>query len=454
MYKFIASLYLSMISLMCIAQSQPNARLTKSIDSLVAPQFAGNQPGVSILVAKKGQIVYEKAFGSANIELNVPARPDMTFDLGSITKQFTAVAILQLAEKGKISLQDSIQKYIKNFPSKGYKISIENLLTHTSGIPDYMQLNVSDPYLVRKDFSPEAVIDSFKNLPLEFEPGTKFSYSNSGYFLLGYIIRQVTGESYGKYIQDNIISPLGLNHTFYNWPNQIIPGHVNGYKIVDGQYQKADFWSATLPYAAGDLVSNVGDLLKWHQALYAGKVLKKQTLEKAFTPFVLKDGTSTGYGYGWGINNFSGVLSIGHGGAITGFRTSEQYYPQEDVYVAILGNCDCTPVDELSVSVSSIALRKSLQPDVTVSKAILDGYVGTYSMVQDQKRTMSITREGDHLVANLPGQGSYELLFQSDTAFSFKGVTPHADAHFFLENGKVTGFIVQQNGQYEWEKIK
>lgn len=173
-----------------------NTQIEKQLDGLLAEQFKQTEPGCEVLVAKEGQVIYKKAFGSADLELNVAIAPDMVFNLASITKQFTAVAILQLVEQYKISLQDSLQKFIADFPSKGHTITIENLLTHTSGIKDYMQINYPNLYMERWDFTPKQLIDSFKNYPLEFEPGTKFSYSNSGYYLLGYIIQKVTGKSY------------------------------------------------------------------------------------------------------------------------------------------------------------------------------------------------------------------------------------------------------------------
>jgi len=450
--SFIAFVFL-LLSLDTLAQVKQDAQLTRSIDSLVAPQFSDNQPGVSILVAKHGEIVYAKAFGSANLELNVPLRPEMVFDLGSITKQFTAVAILQLGEHGKLALRDSIQQYVKDFPSKGDTITIANLLTHTSGIPDYMQLDFKDRYIERRDFSPKAIIDSFKTRPLQFEPGTKFSYSNSGYFLLGYIIEQVSGESYEQYIQQHILSPLGLNNTFYKKPNEIIPNHVNGYKKTGELYQNADFWSATLPYAAGNLVSNTADLFKWHQALYGGKLLKKETLNKAFTPFILKDGSSAGYGYGWYQRDLNGVKSIGHGGAITGFLTDEMYYPAADVYVVVLCNCECIAKDELSIAIADIALGKSLQSNIALDESVLNRYTGTYTMLPDQKRIITIAKKDGHLVADVQGQGSFEILFQSEKTFSFKGIIG-ANAQFVVNDDKVTGFIVEQNGRYEWRKIK
>ena len=213
-------------------------QLEKGIDELLKKQFSLSQPGCEVLVAKHGQVIYKKAFGSANIELNVPLLPDMVFNLASITKQFTAVAILQLVEQGKISLQDSLQKFIPDFPSKGYTITIENLLTHTSGIPDYLQLDFPNINMERWDFMPKQLIDSFKSYPLQFQPGTRFSYSNSGYYLLGYIIEQVSGKRYQSYIQDNLLKPLGLTHTYFDSAGIIIPNRVNGYWKEGGGSKK------------------------------------------------------------------------------------------------------------------------------------------------------------------------------------------------------------------------
>ncbi len=213
----------------------------------------------------------------------------MVFNLASITKQFTSVAILQLAEQGKISLQDSLQKFIPDFPLKGHTVTIENLLTHTSGIKDYMQINYPSLYMERWDFSPKQLIDSFENYALDFDPGDKFSYSNSGYYLLGYIIEKVSGKGYQSYVQDNLLKPLGLTHTFFDSAAIIIPNRVNGYRKDSAGFKNEDYWSPTIEYAAGRLISNVDDLLKWHYGLYSYQILKKEILQKAFTPYQLKD---------------------------------------------------------------------------------------------------------------------------------------------------------------------
>lgn len=316
-----------------------------------------------------------------------------------------------------------------------------------------MQIDYPEPYMERRDFSPKALIDSFKSQPLEFEPGTKFKYSNSGYFLLGYIIERITGKTWQDYLQENIFTPLGLVNTNTDNPNAIIKNRVYGYKKGVQYFEKADNWSATISYAAGGLLSNVEDLYKWQKGLYSYQILKKETLEKAFTSFKLKDGTSTEYGYGWFIKNINGIPSIEHDGAITGFLTKEIYYPEEDVYIVALFNCDCAPKDALSVTIARIALGKPLQPDVKVTDAVLDDYTGTYTLSIDTSKTIIIFKENNLLIATVSGQGNYQLLFQSDTRFEFKNILG-ASCQFIREKNKVIKFVVSQNGQYEWNKIK
>ncbi len=434
-------------------QNKQSQLLSKKLDEFISAKFKRTEPGCEILIAKKGKVIYKKAFGSASIELNTPIQPDMVFNIGSITKQFTAVCILQLVEQGKISLQDSLQQYVKSFPSKGHTITIENLLTHTSGIKDYLQIDYGQPYMERWDFSPEAVIDSFKMQPLEFEPGTKFQYSNSGYFLLGYIIETVTGKTWQEYLKQNIFVPLGFTHTYTDSPNEIIPGKVSGYKNNNGHFEKADYWSATLPYAAGAIISNVEDLFKWHKALYSYKILKKETLEKAFTSFTLKNGTATGYGYGWFLKNYGNTKSIEHSGAITGFLSNEIYFPKEDVFIALLFNSDNAPRDEFSIPLCETVLEKSFQPEIKINERLLNTYTGTYRLTSDTSKTITITKEKDRLMAAVSGQTSFQLLFQSETKILFKNIAD-ATAEFVRENGNVVKLVIYQNGIYEWAKIK
>jgi CubicO group peptidase (beta-lactamase class C family) len=346
-----------------------------------------------------------------------------------------------------------LQKFIPDFPSKSHTITIESLLTHTSGIKDYMQIDYPNLYMERWDFKPKQLIDSFKNYALEFEPGTKFSYSNSGYYLLGYIIEKVSGKRYQDYVQDNLLKPLGLTHTYFDSAGIIIPNRVNGYQKNDTVFKNADYWSPTIEYAAGGLISNVDNLFKWHKGLYSYQILKKESLQKAFTSYRLKDGTLTGYGYGWFLKTSNGIKSIEHEGGIPGFVTNEIYFPAEDIFIAILFNCGAAPVDELSVNISGIALGKPLQTDVKVEAKTLDKYVGVYKLTIDSSRTITMVKKDDQLFAKVSETEIIPLRFQSETKFQFKNILD-ANCEFVSENGRVTKISVSQNGHYEWIKTQ
>lgn len=443
-----------------VGQMAEDNDLNKAIDSLVSPRFKQSEPGVAILIARNGNIIYKKAFGSANIELNVAMQPDMIFRIGSITKQFTAVGILQLVEQGKISLQDSIQKYIPGYPSKGFTITIENLLTHTSGIIDYISINDPSPYIDRWDFTPQFILGKFKDLPLEFKPGTKYNYSNSNYLLLGLVIEAVARKSYHTYIKENIIVPLELNHTFYANESTILPKRVQGYTRDRGFYENCEYQSISIGYACGDLLSNTEDLYKWNNALIQYKPVKKETLDKAFTPYRLNDGKFTRYGYGWFIDDLQGSKCIHHEGQTSGFIAEEKYFPEENVYVAILTNVksgeDTSDFSDarfrLFEDISLLSIGKKLQNSTTVNDDILNSYVGTYQLATAKGRTIRIARKKDYLTGQISGQGTLRLIFQSATRFSFEGV-PDATCEFVNENGKPAKIIITQNGQYVWNRI-
>ncbi|WP_207512933.1 serine hydrolase domain-containing protein [Longitalea luteola] len=331
-------------------------RSIKKIDELITRSYHSIAPGCVVLVSEKGKVVYEKGFGQANIELNVPMRPEMLFRLGSITKQYTAIAILQLIEQGRISLQDSLQKFVNGFPYKGHTITIEHLLTHTSGIVDYEVLDFHIPNAIRIDFQPKQMIDSLGVLPLAFIPGTKFSYSNSNYFLLGFILEKVTGKAYKSYMKENVFTPIGLSETFYDSPVEIIKNRMPGYTKGSTGYQNAGYLSMNQVFSAGALLASARDLFRWHQALYAYKLVKKETLDKAVAPFRFSDGKLSQYGYGWFIKELRGRKLIGHGGAIDGFRSMEVYLPEEDIFIAALFNSDDNGFFPLFENITNLVL--------------------------------------------------------------------------------------------------
>ncbi|HZY40086.1 MAG TPA: serine hydrolase [Mucilaginibacter sp.] len=437
------------ISSCCGAAAQP---LTASLDSLINSRLAGVAPGCAVLIAKNGKIIYEKGFGKADLELNVRMKPDMIFRLGSITKQYTAIAILQLVEQGKISLQDSIQKFIKDFPNKGHTITIENLLTHTSGIIDYESLDMKIPKVYRLDFPPRQFVDSLEHHPLVFTPGSKFSYCNSNYFLLGYIIELITGKSYAEYMQQHVFTPIGLTNTYYDDEKQVIPNRVRGYgKWNNGKYENADYIGISQVYAAGALVSNVEDMFKWHQALYSYKLVRKETLEKAFTTYKLADGTLSGYGYGWFIKDQNGEKSIEHAGGIDGFQSDEVYLPGQDIFIATLYNSLNNGGDDMSFMLLSndivtLAMGKALAKEVNVADVILQQYVGVYQF--DAAHSAMITLENGQLQmeALAGGLPKSPLFAESDNKFMLKVVK--AEIEFVKDaQGNVIRLIAHVNGQ-------
>lgn len=453
-YSLLISIFLS--SMAVRAQDHQYKHLAKDLDKLVSQRLETVAPGCVVLVARKGTVIYEKAFGKANLELNMPMQQDMVFRLGSVTKQYTAISILQLVEQGKISLQDSVQKFIKEFPSKGHTITIENLLTHTSGIIDYEALDFHIPNAIRIDFPAKEIIDSVGQLPLDFIPGTKFHYSNSNYFFLAYIIEQVSGKSYKDYLAENIFKPAGLTNTHYDSPTEIIPGRVSGYARYNSKYFNADYISMSQVFGAGALVSNVEDLFKWHQSLYTEKLVKKETLEKAFARYKLSDGSFSDYGYGWFIKDRGGDQSIEHAGGIDGFQSDEIYFPQQDVFVATLYNSlneggDDPSFMALDNEIATLAIGKKLMQEIKVDTAVLSQYTGVYEF--DTAHHGIVTLENGQLYLEAPAGGlpKSPLFARSQSVFFLKII--NAEIEFTrYSNNKVIQMITRYRGKTEVSK--
>lgn len=362
-------------------QNKQERKLIQSLDKLIPERLTEIAPGCVVLVVKNDKIIYKKAFGDANTEQKIPMQADMLFRTGSIGKQYTAIAVLQLVEQGKIGLQDSIQKYIKDFPSKGYTITIKNLLTNTSGIKDYLS-EIINPSKQKESYTPKEGVDYIKDEPLNFNPGSNYRYSNSNYYLLGYIIEIVTGKTFENYLQENILDKANLQHTFYIHPEKDIPDMPQGYSKFDGKMEKAILQEITIMYSAGGLVSNVDDIYKWHHALYDQQLVSKETLAKATIPFMFADSTFSQYAYGWFVKNIDGSKTIEHSGSTDGFQSDEIYLPDENAFVVTLFNCYEADMDWqiLSNDIARLAIGKPLNKNVKVAEDILKMYIGTYEV--------------------------------------------------------------------------
>jgi CubicO group peptidase (beta-lactamase class C family) len=330
--------------LFAVAAAQSTGNLASNADALIRSSgFRG-----SVLLAKGGKVLLARGYDLANVELNVPNRPETKFRLGSITKQFTAAAILQLQEEGNLKVTDEISRYIPAPPAAWKGITIHHLLTHTSGIPSYTDGPSYEAHMREPAGDPLRFIDRFRNLPLAFRPGARFQYDNSGYFLLGVIIQQVSGESYEQYLRKHIFDPLGMADSGYDWPQRILPNRAAGYaKNRSGEEVNADFLDMGQPFSAGSLYSTVLDLYKWDRALYTTRVLRSESIRAAYTDGKYDWGPGIKYGYGWGITQIHGHKVVGHGGGINGFATVIWRAIEEDSTVIVLSNHEDTPVSKL-----------------------------------------------------------------------------------------------------------
>jgi CubicO group peptidase (beta-lactamase class C family) len=442
----LAILLLCLAPLAAHAQTDPVPRMQQIVANYTNDKsFMG-----SVLVVKDGHTLIDQGYGSADLEWNIPNSPATKFRLGSITKQFTAASILLLQERGKLSIDDPVSKYMPDAPAAWSKITIYNVLTHTSGIPSFT--GFPDYRTTEwKDTTPAELVARFRDKPLDFEPGTKFNYSNSGYVLLGYLIEKVSGQAYADFLQQNIFTPLGMQDTGIDSNAAILPQRAQGYRRSPRGIEHDGYISMTIPFSAGALYSTTGDLLKWEQGLFGGKVLKPESLAKMTTSF--KDG----YGCGLFIRDIDGHKLITHGGGIEGFNTSLNYYPNDKLIVIVLGNLTGGAPDMIATNLGKAALGQQVilpseRKAIDVSPAILAEYAGTYRMTDAPIDNVIAIKDG-HLTTKLASQPALDLFAESETKFFLKVVD--AQIEFFRDPAThaVNRLILYQNGmQHEGRK--
>jgi CubicO group peptidase (beta-lactamase class C family) len=319
--------------------------LNGQVDGLVGTEMrAQHIPGLALAVLRDGKVVKAQGYGLANVELNVAVKPETIFQTGSVGKQFTAAAVMMLVEEGKVGLDDKLSKYLEGTPTAWKDVTVRNLLTHTSGIADYTDAAYTKAgglINLRGDYTEEQLYQKLVQLPLNFETGTKWKYSNTGYVLLGFLIHKVTGEFYGDFLQERIFRPLGMSATRIISEADIVPNRSSGYELVKGEI-KNQFWvSPTLNTTAdGALYTNVLDLGKWDAALYTEKLLKRSSFEQMWTAVKLKDGKTYPYGFGWFLKEVNGHRLIEHDGAWQGFTMNISRYVDDKLTVIVMTNLD------------------------------------------------------------------------------------------------------------------
>lgn len=430
-YKIEALFLIVLLSLWSgtrLIHGQERTKLTAEFDKIFAAEFKTHEPGGVVLIAQKQQIIYKKAFGLANLELNVPMREEMVFNIASQTKQFTAVAVLQLMEQGKLSLQDDIAKYLPDYPTGGQRITIENLLTHTAGIPASAPAAMKPLQAEKRLVTLAEIIDTFKPRPLEFASGTRWSYSNNGYMLLGAIIEKVSGTPYPEYLEKNLFKPAEMTSTHFGDDYKIVKNRAASYVYsrAESQFLNAANDKVETAYSAGGIQSTAADLFKWNRALSEGRLIKKESLQIAHTEYKLPTGKRTHYGYGWFIGNLQGSPLVEHGGNMGGFMSHAIYLPREEIYVVVLYNfraADRIP-EFLAGDLAATALGKPFQiKEIALDAASLETYTGVYEE-ENVERVLSVDNG--------------KLYYQRVGANKMQ-MKPYAKDKFFFENTAIIG---------------
>jgi len=417
--------------------AQDVSRMDRIIQSHVdSKQFMG-----SVLVAQGGKVLLNKGYGSANLEWDIPDSPQTKFRLGSLTKQFTAAAILLLEERGKLRTDDLVAKYLPDAPASWAKITLANLLTHTSGIPNF----TSFPDYATTEATPttpEQLVARFRDKPLNFEPGEKWEYSNSGYVLLGYLLEKISGQPYQDFVRDNLFAPLGMTESGYDSRAAIISHRASGYSPGANGPANAGYIDMSIPFSAGALYSTTEDLWRWEQGLFGGKVLNAASLKKMTTPF------KNDYAYGLAVRTAHGYTVIEHGGGIEGFNTQLAYDPDRKLAVIVLGNLNGGAPGEIAGQLMSLlhgekVVLPSERKEITVSTDVLRQYVGTYQLAPTF--SIVITLEGNRLMSQATNQPALPLFPESETSFFLKAVDAQIE---FAKNdkGEVTSLTLHQGG--------
>lgn len=415
------------------------ADLAAELDAAFTAAYPADGPGAAVLVEKGGEVILRRGYGMADLELGVPIAPDMVFRLGSITKQFTAAAVLLLVQDGKLALDDTVGDRLAGYSGPAAPVTLRQLLTHTGGVPSYTDVP-EYPARMREDQTVEEMIARFRDKPLDFEPGTGWHYSNSGYFLLGAIIEEVSGESYEDFVERRIFAHLGMARSRYGRESELVPGRVAGYQGAPGSYENAAYLSMTQPYAAGSLLSTVDDLARWNEALGSDELLPAELRELLWTPAPLVDGRATGYALGFVVTDYQGHRLVQHGGGINGFLTSLVRIPEAGIFVAVLSNSPAADPGALALAAATRLLGKPLadRPSAALDAGTLDGYVGVYSIEGPGDQTRVITREGSGLVSQRTGGAKSPMSFSAEDRF-FYADSLTTGRFVRREDGRVTG---------------
>jgi CubicO group peptidase (beta-lactamase class C family) len=404
------------------AQRANRGAMVAAIDSLVAAALKdGRAAGMSLAVLRGDDTLVLKGYGKADLELDVPTPPNAVYEIGSVTKQFTAAALLLLAEEGKLSLDDDLTKYLPDYPTAGNTIPLRRLLDHTSGIKGYTEIPKFQTIMTRR-LPKDSLVAIFKDAPFDFPTGRGLVYNNSAYFLVGLIIEKVSGMTYGDFVAKRFFEPLGMRDSHYCNERKIVKNRAHGYDMGPAnQLMLKAFLDHTYPYAAGSLCSSAADLVTWMRALHGGRVLPERAYRSMITPDTLDDGTRVRYAKGLAVHSLNGHRAIEHGGGINGYLSSTIWLPDEKMAVVVLVNT-AGPVspDNLAASIVDVVLgRKSETVTVPLTSDVAP-YTGTYEGPgRGSRLTLTFVSDSGYLAVRQPGaQNPSRLRYLGNDTFN------------------------------------
>ena len=429
-----------------------------AIDQYVNAEMAKERiPGAEVGIYHRGQILLAKGYGLADVELNVPVKPETLFQSGSVGKQFVSAAVMMLVEEGKVSLDDSITEYFPDAPKSWKPILIKNMLSHTSGLGEYEtpeRTGPNGPFYLRMDYTEDELLKKAEALPIDFPVGSNWSYRNTNYMLLGILIHKVTGMFYADYLAERIFKPLGMTSTHLISDANITPNRASGYEIHGDKLQNQEWVSPTFNSTAdGALYFNVIDLARWDGALYGTSLLKQSSLDRIWTVYPLNNGqpNPAHYGFGWEINTMNGHKVIEHGGAWQGFTCDISRYVDDSLTVVVLTNLDAGHArpDRIAHQVAGLVNPALMPPppkehhEVAIDAKLFDGYVGVYQLAPNINLT--VARDGDHLTVQVTGQSAFPIFPEGPRDFFLKVVD--AQITFVTDSsGRATELILHQGG--------
>ena len=432
----------------------------EKIDELLGKYHEFNQFNGSVLVAEDGEILFKSGYGMANMEWDIANQPNTKHRVGSITKQFTSMLIMQLREEGKLELDQPITTYLKDYPkATGERITIHHLLTHTSGVPNYTSFPGFFEERSRDPYTVEELVKTFSDSSLVFQPGEQFAYSNSGYILLGAIIESITGKPYEEVLHERILDPLNMNDTGYDHFEEIIKNRSTGYEQRGSKFRNSNYLDMSIPYAAGSIYSTVEDLFKWHKALLNNQLISEDSKKLMFTAHKQLGAQAAGYGWFVGYQKFGqendSVFTTVHSGGINGYSSLITRLPEDDNLIVLLNNTGGNPLNEITEGIGRIIYDQSYEMpkrsvamalDAEISENGLQSGLELYSEIKDSEEydlnENQMNSLGYEYLRSGKTETAIEILKLNVAAFPESGNVYDSLGEAYLANGE-TGLALE-----------